>query len=242
MAQNHKISPREEAKEKLLEYMIGNSLKAHDKLPSERDFSSLWGVNRMTLRSAIQALITEGILYNKKGSGTFIAPEKLNRNLQDLKSFSETVKESGRTLRTLEISKRVIESNKQVSQKLCVTLGHPVLELVRVRYIDEEPVMIETTYMDYKKYKAIDHHDFSKESLYQVIETEYGISVDSGSEKISITFATEEEASLLEVKANEPLFFLTGTVLDEAQGVLEYFKTVARNDKIRFSSKLIKEL
>ncbi len=238
MIEEFKNRPREEAREQIEDYIAVHGLKGYDRLPSERDLCTMWGYNRMTLRSAIQNLIMEGVLYNKKGSGTYVAPQKLNRNLQDLKSFSATVQETGRTLTTKVVSKRIIECNKQVSQKLCLTLGHQVFELIRIRNIDDEPILIETTYLDYEKHAGIDTHDFGSESLYAVLETNYGTIVSSGSEKVGITYATTEEAKLLAVGEGTPVFFLTGVVSDCENRPVEYFKTIARSDKMRFSSTL----
>lgn len=227
--------PREEAIEKIEFYIIKNKLKPHDKLPSERDMCFMWGFNRTTLRGAIQNLITLGKLYNRKGSGTYVAPDKLERNLQDLKPFSETVAEAKRTLKTKVLSIRILESTKQISKKLKILLGHKVLELIRMRVVDEEPIMIEISYLDYERFKGLNKYDFSKESLYKVLEEIYNIKIEKGSEKISITYATEEEAELLQIKEGTPLYFLTGVVTDEQGIPIEYFKSVSKADKIRFS-------
>lgn len=238
MIDEFRSRPREEASEKIEVYIIKNQLKPHDKLPSERGMCAMWGFNRTTLRGAIQNLITLGKLYNKKGSGTYVAPYKLERNLQDLKPFSETVREENKILETKVISKRILESTKQISQKLKILLGHKVLELIRLRIVEGEPIMMEFSYVDYEKFHGLEERDFSKESLYKVIEEDYGIVIEKGSEKIGITYATEDEAELLQIEEGDPLYFLTGVVTD-TQGVpVEYFKSVSRSDKMRFSSKL----
>lgn len=238
MLQEYRNRPRDEAAEKIEGYIAQHNLKPGDKLPSERDMSEMWGINRMTLRGAIQGMIFEGKLYNRKGSGTFVAYPKLNRNLQDLKPFSAAVKEEGKNLQTILLSREVIESNKQLSKHLCVKLGHPVLVITRKRIVDEEPVMIETTHMDYERFPKLLEHDLEKESLYHVIENVYGTLITEGTERLSVTFATESEGKLLEIEEGTPLYNLSGVVKD-ADGVpIEYFKSVARVDKIRFSSVL----
>lgn len=239
MLQEYKKRPREEARERIEDYIQMHDLKEHDKLPSERDLCDLWGYNRMTLRSAIQTLVMEGILYSKVGSGTFVSPTKISRDLQDLKSFSETVDDAKRSLTTVVLSTRVLECNKQIAQRLNLKLGHRIFELIRLRKIDGEPVMIETTYVDYEKYKDFHVHDFGSESLYKIIEDNYGTQIKEGQEKIGITYATEEESLLLDIAVGSPVFFLTGVVNDVNHVPVEYFKTIARSDKMRFSSKLV---
>ena len=57
--------PRDEAIEKIENYIIQNHLKPGDRLPSERSMCDMWDFNRSTLRSAIKQLILEGKIYNK---------------------------------------------------------------------------------------------------------------------------------------------------------------------------------
>ena len=51
--------PRDEAIEKIENYIIQNHLKPCDRLPSERSMCDMWDFNRSTLRSAIKQLILE---------------------------------------------------------------------------------------------------------------------------------------------------------------------------------------
>lgn len=142
---NNKNRSRGEAIEEIEYYILKNKLQAHTKLPSERTMSEMWGFNRITLRSAIQRLILEGKLYNKRGSGTYIADEKIERNLQDLESPTKLISNLGKSLKNKVISAKVIESNKQTTQKLHLPLGHKVALLERVRFVENVPVMLETS-------------------------------------------------------------------------------------------------
>ena len=94
------IKPREEAIEKIENYIVKNELQAEDRLPSERTMCELWNCNRSTLRKAIKQLILEGRIYNKNGSGTYVAPTKLMRNLQDARGFQQTAELAGRQVST----------------------------------------------------------------------------------------------------------------------------------------------
>lgn len=227
---------RDEAIEKIEYYIIKNDLQPHAKIPSERDLCEMWGFNRTTLRSAIQRLVVEGKLYQKKGSGTYVASPKLVRNLQDLKSLSAEVRDCGQSLTSKILSADVIESNKQTTKKLHLPLGHKVFALTRVRYIDNEPVTVETSFLDYKRFPKLTSYDFSVESLYSVIEEEYGVQPIKGAETVGITYATDYEAELLGINAGDALFYFTGVVYDEKEDPVEYFKSIVRADKMRFSS------
>lgn len=230
--------PRDDAAERLENHIAENRLPPHSRLPSERDMCEMWGCNRVTLRAAIRRLTSEGLLYSRKGSGTFVAPPRIVRNLQDLKSFSTVVLEAGREPSSRVVSLAVVESNKQVSQNLRLRLGSRVFVLVRVRLVDGAPAMLETSYMDYRRVPGIEKHDFAGESLYEVLERDYGVVPHRGDENVGITYCTAEEAGLLDLPEGAPVFFLTGLVSDADDVPVEYIQSVARSDQIRFAGVL----
>jgi GntR family transcriptional regulator len=196
----------------------------------------MWNFNRTTLRSAIQRLIVEGKLYQKKGSGTYVAQPKLTRNLQDLVALSVAAKQNGQAITNKVLSVDIMESNKQLTQKLRLPLGHQVHALTRLRYLDGEPVTIENSFMDYERFPNLTSHDFEKESLYEVIENESGIQIMRGEERVGIAYATNYEAELLEIEPEKAVFYLSGITYDEEGEPVEYFKSIVRSDRIRFAS------
>lgn len=237
MEEKYKNHFRDEAIEKIEYYIIKNKIRPHEKIPSERDLCEMWGFNRTTLRFAIQRLVIEGKLYQKKGSGTYVSEPKLIRNLQNLSSLSEEVRGHNKTLTSKILDYRVIESNKETTKKLHLTLGSKIFVLTRMRYIDEEPVTIETSFMDYGRFSMLTNHDFSKESLYSVIEEE-GVTLTKGEESIGITYATNYEAELLNIEPGKAVFYVSGMVYDGEDQPVEYFKSIVTADKIKFSSVL----
>jgi GntR family transcriptional regulator len=233
-----RLSPRDEAAEKIESFIIKNKLQPHTKIPSERDMCELWGFNRTTLRSALKRLLEEGKLYNKLGSGTYIAPLKVVRNLQDLRSLAEYTQDYGSVLTTKLLSLSALEANKKISQKLHVPLGTQIYELVRIRSINDEPALIDTVFIEYDRFPNFDQIDFSKKSLNNVIRTEFGIRIIGGEEKIGITYTSSYEAKILGIAVETPVFLLTGNIWDENEEPITYFKSVVRADKVRFASVL----
>ena len=142
MEQQKQIRPRDEAVEQIECYIRQHKLAPQGKLPAEREMCEMWDLNRTTLRSAIKRLTSEGKLYSLKGSGTYVAPPKLERRLQDVKSTTESVRGAGHLLRNLVLDVQVIEYNKYLSKKLEVPLGHKVFYLRRLRIMDGSPYAI----------------------------------------------------------------------------------------------------
>lgn len=237
MERRQQIRPRDEAVEQIECYIRSRDIAPYGKLPGEREMCEMWGINRTTLRSAIKRLIEEGKLYSRKGSGTYVAPPKLERNLQDAKSTTESVRGAGHSLRNRVLDIRIMESDKYLAEKLDIPEGKKIFYLRRLRIMDGVPYMIEACYINYECCPGIESYDFCDESLYRVLGY-HGVYLTQGKESIGITYATEEEANLLQVAEEEALFFITGVCGTPQGKPVEYFKAVARADKVRFSSVL----
>jgi GntR family transcriptional regulator len=235
---NNHLKPREEVVEKIEYFIDQNQLRPHDKLPSERQFCEVLGTSRTTLRSAINRLIIEGIIYSKRGSGTFVAPRKLVRNLQDMESLSKSAMEANKVLSTNVLYADIIECNKELSKRMKLTLGSKIYCLQRLRLIDGIPAMMELAYIDYSLCKGIEQYDFSQESLYRILEEVYFTKIDHGSESLSVTYLSEQEGELLDVEDGTPVFYITGNVFTEDEKTIEFYKSIVRADQIRFSSVL----
>lgn len=231
------VRPRDMAIEQIEWYIESNQLKPYTKLLSEREMCELWNINRSTLRAAIGRLVEERVLYSKKGSGTYVAPPRLKRNLQDMKSTSESIKGTGYFMWTEVLESKVGLCDSYLSQKLNIPEGCEVFCLRRLRIRNNTPFMMETSYIRYERCRGIEEHDFSDESLYQVLRN-YGIALYEGEESVGITYATEEEAEKLKVETGQYMYYLSGTVKDVKGEFIEFFKSVARVDQIQFSNEL----
>lgn len=233
---NNKNRSKNEAVEFIEHYILKEKLLPNMKLPSERTMAEMWGFNRITLRAAIQKLIFEGKLYNKRGSGTFVAEEKIERNLQDLESLTDFINRLGKEIESKVISVKIIESNKQTMRKLHLPLGQKVILLERIRYIDGIATIIETSFLNYSLFEGLENCNFERESLYDVIANKYGCKIVKGEQNITITYATNYEAKLFGINEGEAVFYVSGTAYNEDDVPIEYYKSVCRGDKIRFAS------
>ena len=75
-------------------------------IPSERQLETLYDISRTTIREAIDMLVRQGYLYREQGRGTYVSPQKLQKAMLDLTSFSEDLVrrgiQPGQIIRSLE--------------------------------------------------------------------------------------------------------------------------------------------
>ena len=233
---NHPYTHHRDEVVELIEcYLNSSDYAPHRKLPSERDMCQMWDVNRTTLRTAIHRLEELGKLYCLQGSGTYVAPPKVERNLQDAQSITQSVRNAGRQLSTRVLSNQVLSAPEFIAQKLDISVGDPVLCLHRFRMMDSHPYLVERNYVNLKRCPKLVDHDFSGESLYRVLSY-FGVYPVEGSESIGITYATEEEANLLCTEVGTSLFYREGTTCESDGKPIEFFRSVTRPDMVRFTS------
>lgn len=232
------LKPRDEAIEKIESYIIKCNLKPDDKLPSERTMCEMWDYNRSTLRSAIKQLILEGKIYNINGSGTYVARGKLVRNLQDVYGFHKAAGLKGRKVDTRVICLDICETSKVIGRKLKLPLGHKLIRLIRLRFLDDIPVIISTIYMDAQRFKGLEDMDLTEVSFYDVLRDCFGVEVSGGKEKLSLAYCDETEAGYLGIQAGTPVICQSGVTMDQKEQVFEYFKEITRSEYVCFGSEL----
>lgn len=230
------VPPRDAAEEGILWYMRSHGLGAGDRLPAERVLCEGIGVSRTALRSAIGTLVSNGILESRHGSGTYVRPAKPLNIFQDSYGFSDVARASGLEPGSRVVYKRLISADENLAGRFDLEIGAPLYEMRRVRLANGEPVMIETAFINYALCPGIEEFDFKDRSLYEVLGSVYGITIEHGDERVAITRLTEEEADLLDAKQGDPVFFERAHEFDGERRSVEYVKSLILPDRFRFAS------
>jgi DNA-binding GntR family transcriptional regulator len=115
-------------------------------LPGERDLSQLTGVSRITVRKAMQALEEEGVVTRARGYGTQIN-NIFEYSLKEARGFSQQVVLRGKKPDTLWVNKRIVKCPDDVAGELSIAPQSDVFMLKRIRYVDEDAVSIEESWV-----------------------------------------------------------------------------------------------
>lgn len=230
------VPPKDRAQEGILWYIRSEGLRGGDRLMSERELAEMIGVSRTALRAAITQLISTHVLESRQGSGTYVLPSKPINIFQETYNYSDAVRRAGREPGSRLEYARLIEADEELAGRTCLAVGAPLFEMRRIRFADDEPVSIETAYVNYAICAGIESHDFATESLYDVLAAEYGVHVGHGRERISIARATAEEALLLQVEEGSPVYFERALECQSDGLPVEYLKAVILPSRYRFAS------
>ncbi|MBS7009133.1 GntR family transcriptional regulator [Anaerostipes sp.] len=227
----------EEVKEKIEAYIIENGLKPYDSLPSERKLAEMFQVNRLTVRSALKRLRYEHHIVTRHGKGNFIAPPKIDDDTEKFCSFTDGWSADG-----FKTSSKVIffdrkEASLSVSSHLGISLGEKVYCLGRVRYLEDEPFLVETSFIPEKYCPGLEQYNFAVQSLYDTLINIYHLNLKRIDETITITTLTNDESHYLKAEENDIGFCIKSTTYDEEK-IIEYCITINRADRYMMVSTL----
>ncbi|MBZ4645446.1 MAG: GntR family transcriptional regulator, N-acetylglucosamine utilization regulator [Petroclostridium sp.] len=226
-------------KEILLEYITKHHTDIDQPIPTEVELSSHFNISRPTVRQAINELVVEGYLYRVKGKGTFISKPKIKQDfLQILDSFNNEMQKKGLTPSTKILSLKVIKSDEKVSEALNLPIESDVVQLRRLRFANDEPIVVVVTYLPYEKCPGIITKNLENESLYKILENEYGLTLASATRTLESVLAGEYEAKLLQIEKGAPIqFFESITYLADGTPI-EYSLAKYRGDRNKFTFEL----
>ena len=125
------------------------TLNVGDLLPSEAELCRALDVSRNTVRQAIGELEEEGLVVRKRGKGTFVADPNTNRRGVRY-SFTTEISSLGKVPSSTLVDFAVITPSREVCEKMELHEGTSVYCFTRVRNVDGEPLILETSY--YPKY------------------------------------------------------------------------------------------
>lgn len=215
--------------------------KPGDQIPGEQDLCELYGVSRTVVRQALLELELEGVINRRKGKGTFISLPKINEGLvQKLTGFYQDMVERGLKPVTRVLHQNVVPADDKVARFLDISPGDQVVDILRLRFINDEPIQMVTTYIPFDMCPALASVDLTNRSLYEFLETECGIFIAKGQRYIEAVLANETEANLLGIERGAPLLMLDSISFSDGDRPIEYYHALHRGDRSRFEVELVR--
>jgi len=199
--------------------------------PSERELVNLFGVARMTVRQAMDALVGEGLLERIPGRGTFVARPR--RTATPVMSYSEEMRRRGMLPESVTLLARREQAGPGVARALGITAGDAVIHWKRLRRADGVPMCVEDAYLNEILLPGFLQSGMPT-SLYLELANR-GLRPTWVEDNISADVATGEEADHLEVEAGRAVLRQQRRAFAEERAV-EVSRSAYRAD--RFTMRL----
>ncbi|MBE0688673.1 MAG: GntR family transcriptional regulator [Anaerolineae bacterium] len=214
----------------IVEQIRGGELRPGDQVPSEPEIAAQRHVSRMTARKALDGLVSKGILYRRKGKGTYVSDHVMAYSLSTILSFSRTFRAYGHDVVTRVLSKEIVPASANVCERLSLTEPARVIAIRRLRFIDGLAAAIHTSFLSYPLFAPLLEVDLSQLSLLDVIESVSGIPVAYSRDSVLAALASPEEADLLNVEPGSPVLKVEGVAYTESGHPTRLTRAVYRAD------------
>ena len=206
-------------------------------LPSERRLAADLHVSRPTVRAALDALVRDGLLVRRRGSGTYVREPKIHKDLT-LSSFSADMLRRGMTPASRTLSLTTTPAGARLGRCLHVSPSARILLAVRLRLADGEPMALERLHVPAERVPGLAAADLERHSFYELLEQRYGIRLTTAVQRIEPTVTSEEESEALEVPLYSPAFLFQRTARDEAGEIVEFAESIYRGDRYELVTEL----
>jgi GntR family transcriptional regulator len=208
-------------------------------IPAERELQETFGVSRITVRAAINELVTEERVVRRQGQGTMVSKPRLVEDASRLKGFTEKSMAQGSHFD--DVGTRVLKVERFVgSPPICSYLGLElesyVVYVKRLRLIDGEPIAVFENYIRGDMGIGVDE-DFSH-SLYELYEKGHRFSIAQAERCIEASAASEEAAVVLGLRPGEPVLVIKNTTFLSDGTPIEYAEGVYRADRYKYVVRL----
>ena len=211
-----------------------------DQLPTEDVLLQRFQVSRITVRRAIQNLVSRGLLEICRGVGTFVRSPQIEAELTKLTGFVEDMNAAGRKATARVVSQGVVAASARVAGRLQLAKGTRVMQIKRVRLADGTPISFDETYLPLPLGKRIVDNDLRRHPIFSLLEEEYGVPLVEADYALEAAIATRAVAEALQVKVGSPIFQIERTSMTTGNQPVDYEVLSFRGDLVRFTTKLLR--
>lgn len=207
-------------------------------LPSEHELCEVFKATRMTVRQALKELVLEGYITRRHGKGSTVSAIRKSLGLLSLKGWTEVVSASERHGQTTVL--RGPESERLTAP----IFGHLMdpselmdfFVLERLRSVEQDSVMLETTYLPTAELLDFAHLPLIDGSVFRTLFMRYKIDVQDMVQEVKAISADRRVAQALGIKTKSPVLHIIRRYSTSRVGFYLYSSTYCNTEKYAVSS------
>lgn len=204
-------------------------------IPNQTDFVEEFNVSRMTVNKAINMLMMEGLVYSQRGVGTYVLRNSSFKRsptlANDYTGLTKGLK--GRKIESRALLFKVDFPSEKIQEKLKIDGHIPVYEILRLRFVDDDPFVIEHTFMPTDLVPNLTT-EIIEQSIYTYLD-ELGIEFAGAHRSIQADKPSELDQKYLECAPDDPVLEVEQVVYLKNSRPIEYSKSRNRYDKKRYT-------
>lgn len=221
-------------RDELRALILDGRLAPGDRLPSESELSARHGVSRITVRQALGDLQKAGLIVRLQGKGAFVAPPHASQKLERLQGLSEALTDRSQAVHSKRLSLTSVRATGELAAQLELAPGTPVVRLVSLRYLERDPLSVNTSHFVPGLGERIARIDVSGRDLLEVLERDLALPVREARLDIRAEAMPAREARWLKSRHGEPALRVHRLVLGEGGQPLQTETALYRADRFSY--------
>jgi GntR family transcriptional regulator len=218
------------------EAVAAGSLRPGDAIPAERDVAEMLAVSRVTVRKAFSELVAEGILVQRRGSGTYVGGpvRRIEQPLSRLTSFTEDMQLRGLKTDAEWLDRSAGLPTPEEALKLSISPADRVSRFHRLRRANGMPMAIELAVVPQR---FLPEPERVTNSLYAALDAR-GVKPVRALQRLHATSLSQGDAALLQLPAGSPALFIERISYLADGRTVEYTRSHYRGDSYDFVAEL----
>jgi len=223
----------------LKDEILGGTHAPGQALPGELRLAETHSVSRVTIRRALDALVGDGLVERRAGSGTVVRrPSSQPVQLRaDFATLMPQLKRMADETTARLLSFAYMTPPVMVAEALNLGPDERVQRAVRLRLANDKAFSHLTTYVPENIAQSYSEADLASTPLFRLLERR-GVVVENARQTVSAVLATPETAEALETSVGAALISLTRVVYDSAGAGIEYLSALYRPDRFQLEMTL----
>ena len=218
--------------------ILTGRLAPGSRLAPERELGERLGVARNTLRRALAALGTKGLIQARGRGGWVVVGPGVTERIEGPPSFTEWAARHGYVVPSQVVVARTSQATEEEAADLRVAASSPVFELERVRFVEGLPISLDRSVLHPRLIPVLDGVDFAARSLYGAIRERAGVIPSHAEVVVRALPADARTASLLTVTPGDALLELEEITFDQYDAPFETARLLNRGDRYAFATTL----
>lgn len=211
-----------------------SQMEPGDPIPVEAELEKKFGTSRITVRRAVEDLVAENLLIRQQGRGTFVQHPKFTHELSLITSWTDQLKRLGFSPKTAKRRITIEKPLAHVAEALCLKNDEEVIRVQRVRLASREPISYMINYLPARLVPGFLNRLPLKESLYEFLESEYGLVPAMAVDTVGTRPASEEEAEFLRIERKAPVLSVRRLSYLDGGTPLELAIVASRGDRYQY--------
>jgi GntR family transcriptional regulator len=200
--------------------ILSGEYKQGEAIPSETEMMKMFQTTRGTVRNAISLLVSEGMVEQIRGKGTFVRLKPMKYSIWNFGGFTDYLKSRNETAVSKVLERKTVSLD-----------GKDYYKLVRARGVKKEDAVlyltIDSSWLPVSLFPGLDEHDFERESLYHVLRNFYRVYPARTEISLSTAAVNDQMREILQVDKREPaLLKAEGVVFDRSNVEIEKVQVI----------------